>query len=61
MVAEALFYLLDVETSNALVIYNEGMKEKQSPWNIVEFKTGLVELQCDKSWKMGQRKKYMPW
>ena len=37
------FYLLDVGTSNALVAYNEAMKDKQSPLNIVEFKTRLVE------------------
>jgi hypothetical protein len=37
------FYLLDVGTSNALVIYNEAMKGKQNPLNIVEFKTRLVE------------------
>jgi hypothetical protein len=39
-----LFYLLDVGTSNALVAYNEAMKDQQSPLNIVEFKTRLVEL-----------------
>lgn len=37
------FYLLDVGTSNALVAYNEAMKDKQAPLNIVEFKTRLVE------------------
>jgi DNA polymerase III epsilon subunit-like protein len=37
------YYLLDVGTSNALVIYNEAMKGKQQPLNIVEFKTRLVE------------------
>ena len=38
------FYLLDVGTSNALAIYNEEMKGKQDPLNIVEFKTRLVEF-----------------
>jgi DNA polymerase III epsilon subunit-like protein len=37
------FYLLDVGTSNALVAFNEAMKGKQTPLNIVEFKTKLVE------------------
>lgn len=42
------FYLLDVGTSNALVLYNEGLKsrlnaEETKPWNIVKFKTQLVE------------------
>jgi hypothetical protein len=37
------FYLLDVGTSNALVAYNEAMKGKQDPMNIVDFKTKLVE------------------
>jgi hypothetical protein len=36
-------HLLDVETSNALVIYNEAVKDKQKSLNIVEFKIGLVE------------------
>jgi hypothetical protein len=37
------FYLLDVGTSNALVLYNEAMKGKQAPLNIVEYKTLLVQ------------------
>jgi hypothetical protein len=37
------FYLLDVGTSIALVLYNEAMKSKQKPMNTVEFKTRLVE------------------
>ena len=37
-------YLLDVGTSNALVLYNEAMKGKQPPLNIVEYKTLLAEL-----------------
>lgn len=36
------FYLLDVGTSNALVLYNEAMEESQK-MNIVEFKAKLVE------------------
>ena len=39
------FYLLVVGTSNALVLYNEAMKGKQYPLNIVQYKTAwLVEL-----------------
>ena len=44
------FYLLDVGTSNALVLYNESMKSRlqqetttKKPMNIVEFKMKLVE------------------
>jgi hypothetical protein len=44
------FYLLDVGTSNALVLYNESMKSRlqegattHTPMNIVEFKMKLVE------------------
>ena len=37
------FYLLDVGTSNALVLYNEAMKEKRKSLNIVDFKRMLVE------------------
>lgn len=44
------FYLLDVGTSNALVLYNESMKSRlqqetttHKPMNIVEFKMKLVE------------------
>lgn len=48
MVAETFFYLLDVGTSNALVLFNEANKKLSEPnefkpWNIVEFKTQLVE------------------
>jgi hypothetical protein len=48
-VAETFFYLLDVGTSNALVLYNESMKsrcrkeQQHTPMNIVEFKMKLVE------------------
>ena len=31
------FYFLNIKTANALVIYNEAMKEKQSPLSNVEF------------------------
>jgi hypothetical protein len=37
------FYLLDAGTSNALVIYNEAMKGKREPCNIVDFKAKVVE------------------
>jgi len=42
------FYLLDVGTSNALVLYNEWVKTRQAiddskPWNIVMFKTQLIQ------------------
>jgi hypothetical protein len=37
------FYLLDVGTSNALVIYNEAMKGKQEPFNTADYKTKVVE------------------
>ncbi|KAG7364663.1 transposase IS4 [Nitzschia inconspicua] len=37
------FYLLDVGTSNALVLYNEAMNGKQEPYNIVDFKNKVVE------------------
>ena len=37
------FYLLDAGTSNALVVYNEAMKEKQHPYNIVDFKSKVVK------------------
>ena len=37
------FYLLDVGTLNALVQYNEAMKDKQSPLNMVEVNTRLVD------------------
>jgi hypothetical protein len=40
------FYLLDVGTSNALVLYNESQKirlESHTPMNIVQFKMQLVE------------------
>ena len=36
------FYLLDVGTSNALVLYNEAVSESQR-MNIVEFKAKLIE------------------
>ena len=34
---------MDVGTSNALVTYNEAMRGKQDPINIVEFKAKLAE------------------
>jgi hypothetical protein len=37
------FYLLDVGTSNALVLYKEATKPKNDKMTIVEFKTKLVE------------------
>jgi hypothetical protein len=37
------FYLLDVGTSNALVVYNEAMKGKRQPYNIADFKNKVVE------------------
>jgi Transposase IS4 len=37
------FYLPDAGTSNALVVYNEAMIEKQHPYNIVHFKSKVVE------------------
>ena len=47
MVVETFFYLLDVGTSNALVLHNENRRTKQngteaSPMNIVDFKKQLV-------------------
>ena len=47
MVVETFFYLLDVGTSNALVLYNEHlrMRSERDPvpkWNIVQFKMQLV-------------------
>ena len=50
------FYMLDVGTSNVLLIYNEAMKENQSPLNIVEFKTRLIELLGAKVGKLGTKK-----
>jgi hypothetical protein len=49
LVAEIIFYLLDVGTSNALVLFNESSKmltranENYKPMNIVDFKLQLVE------------------
>ena len=49
LVAEIVFYLLDVGTSNALVLYNESAKMRTptdgtyKPMNIVDFKMQLVE------------------
>ena len=37
------FYLLDVGTSNALVLYKQAMKEKANKMTIVKFKTILIE------------------
>ncbi|KAG7354301.1 transposase IS4 [Nitzschia inconspicua] len=37
------FYLLDVGTSNALVLYNEAMNGKQDPYNMVDFKNKVTE------------------
>jgi hypothetical protein len=38
------FYLLDVGTSNALVVYNEAMAEKEKkPMNIADFKLKIIE------------------
>jgi hypothetical protein len=49
VVAQTFFYLLDVGTSNALVLYNELVKTslqppaQHTPMNIVQFKMKLVE------------------
>jgi hypothetical protein len=49
VVAETFFYLLDVGTSNTLVLYNESVKirlqqpAQHTPMNIVQFKMKLVE------------------
>lgn len=56
VVAETFFYLLDVGTSNALVLYNESMKIRlettgqYTPMNIVKFKMQLVEDLVGKKW-----------
>ena len=42
VVAQTVFYLLDVGTSNALVLYNLTRKENQQPASIVDFKSELV-------------------
>ena len=42
VVAQIVFYLLDVGTSNALVLYNLTKKENQQPTSIVDFKSELV-------------------
>ena len=57
MEVETFFYLLDVGTSNALVAYNEAMKAKQSPLNIVEFKTRLIESLVGQKMKDAAREK----
>jgi hypothetical protein len=44
VVAETFFYLLDVGTSNALVLFNESRRiQKEKNLNIVQFKMKLVE------------------
>jgi hypothetical protein len=44
VVAETFFYLLDVGTSNALVLFNESKRiRKEKTLNIVQFKMKLVE------------------
>jgi hypothetical protein len=50
VVAETFFYLLDVQTSKALVLYNESavtirlqQPAQHTPMNIVQFKMKLVE------------------
>jgi hypothetical protein len=44
VVAETFFYLLDVGTSNALVLFNEAKRiRKEKTLNIVQFKMKLVE------------------
>jgi hypothetical protein len=48
MVVEAIFYLLDVSTRNALVLYNEQLKvhskgQEYTRLNVAEFKMKLVE------------------
>jgi hypothetical protein len=44
VVAETFFYLLDVGTSNALVLFNESKRiQKEKTLNIVQFKMKLVE------------------
>jgi hypothetical protein len=49
VVAETFFYLLDVGTSNALVLHNEYLQSKSddtgkyTPMNIVQFKMKLVD------------------
>jgi hypothetical protein len=48
-VAQTSFYLLDVGTSNALVLYNKSVKirlqqpAQHTPMNILQFKMKLVE------------------
>ena len=42
MVSQTFFYLLDVGTSNALVLYNEGRKPLP-PINIAQFKKLIVD------------------
>jgi hypothetical protein len=49
VVAEVVFYLLDVGTSNALVLYNKSTRTRMdetgrnySPMNIVQFKMELI-------------------
>jgi hypothetical protein len=59
-VAQSFFYLLDVGTSNALVLYNESVKirlqppAQHTPMNIVQFKMKLVEDLVG-SWKKHQQ------
>jgi hypothetical protein len=49
VVAQIFFYLIDVGTSNALVLYNELVKiclqppAQHTPMNIVQFKMKFVE------------------
>jgi hypothetical protein len=55
VVAQTFFYLLDVGTSNALVLYNESVKirlqppAQHTPMNIVQFKMKLAEDLAGKS------------
>ena len=52
MVVEVVFYLLDIGTSNALVLFNLTRRDGQKSSRIVEFKLELIQaflgtqLQC---------------
>lgn len=53
MVVETFFYLLDVGTSNSLVLYNETRNNHQEPMNIASFKKALIDQ------LVGERIKYV--
>ena len=42
MVVETLFYLLDVRTLNALVLYNLSRKQNEQLLSIVDYKRDMV-------------------